>query len=247
MQHREKFPPPSNTPPGATMSGRLLFVARILADLQVASGLMYLKPWLEGIAGSVLEIGCGAQPYRHLVPVACRYTGLDWEGAEEHFAYRVPDTVYYGGGAFPFPDATFDNIFHTQVLEHIYRDELFLSECKRVLKSGGRMFFTVPFQARYHYIPHDYRRYTPAALEIMLTTAGFRDVVVTPMGNDITVAAYKNLSIVYRWLRSGVGNQIMGICAFPFAVFFLIAGHVSLLLPVGSSDDCLGYAVKAEA
>lgn len=242
---KENFPPPSNNPPGNTLTGKLLFIARIVADLQVASGLMSLKPWIERVAGNVLEIGCGAQPYRHLLPDTCVYTGLDWEGAEEHFAYRVPDTVYYGGGAFPFDDGTFDHLFHTQVLEHIYDDNFFLGECMRVLKPGGSMFFTVPFQARYHYIPYDYRRYTPSALEMLLAEAKFPQIEVSPMGNDITVAAYKNLSIVYRWLRSGFLGKILGIAALPIVPLCLLTGHLSLMLPVGSADDTLGYAVRA--
>jgi SAM-dependent methyltransferase len=243
----EKSPPPPNNPPGATAGGKLLFLLRILGDLQVASVLRELPPWLAIRTGSVLEIGCGAQPYRHLLPPSCSYTGLDWEKAEEHFAYRVPDTVYYDGGDFPFPDGFFDSVFHTEVLEHVYETSPFLEECKRVLKPGGEMFFSVPFQARYHYIPYDFRRYTPAALERMLLEAGFDAIVITPRGNDITVATYKNLAVIYRWLQSGLFGTLLGTCFLPCALLFLLVGHLSLMLKVGSSDDCLGYAVKAEA
>jgi len=243
MPPREKFLPPANNPPGTSLGGRVRYLARTLADLQIAAGLMQVKPWLSRISGEVLEIGCGAQPYRHLIPPECHYTGLDWEGAEENFAYRVPDTVYYDGGAFPFADGTYDHLFHTQVLEHVYRDAFFLAECRRVLKPGGSMFFTVPFQARYHYIPHDYRRYTPAALNQLVQEAGFGTVAVFPMGNDITVAAYKNLSLVYRWLHGGIVGKLMGLSCAPLALLFLLVGRLSLSLPVGSPDDCLGYAV----
>ena len=126
MPPREKSPPPPNNPPGASLTGKLLFMLRILGDLQVASVLRELTPWLAKRTGTVLEIGCGAQPYRHLLPSACSYTGLDWEKAEEHFAYRVPDTVYYDGGEFPFADGLFDSVFHTEVLEHVYETTQFL-------------------------------------------------------------------------------------------------------------------------
>ena len=244
----EGLPPLSNMPPGDTVTGKLRFRIRSALDMQVASVLRHLRPWLNERRGSLLEVGCGAQPYRHLVPAACRYTGLDWEQAEANFKYRLPDTVYYDGERFPFADASFDNLFHTEVLEHIYHAGQFLAECRRVLKPAGTMFFTVPFQARYHYIPHDFFRYTPAALERMLTAAGFRNIEIRPRGSDITVAAYKNISVIYRWLQSGPLAMIAGILlAAPVAIPLLIVGHLSMRGPIGSPDDCLGYSVTADA
>jgi len=243
----EHFPPPSNLPPGDSFVSNAVFAVRKLADLQVASVLQNLAPWLAQISGSVLEVGCGAQPYRHLVPASCTYHGLDWEGSQDHFKYRTTDTTYYRGGAFPFEDGSFDNLFHTEVLEHIYDKEFFLKECRRVLKPRGKLFFSVPFQARYHYIPHDFWRFTPVALERMLDEAGFADVVITPRGTDITVAAYKNVSLIYRWLQGGLVSKLLGIVASPFALVFLFVGHISLRYSLGSPDDCLGYAVSARA
>lgn len=115
------------------------------------------------------------------------------------------------------------------------------------MKPSGVMFFTVPFQARYHYIPHDYFRYTPAALEKMLTEAGFRQIVIQPRGSDITVAAYKCVSVTYRLMRSGPSGILAGILLAPFTVLALLVGAVSLRNSFGSPDDCLGYSVTARA
>jgi SAM-dependent methyltransferase len=246
-EKREGLPPMSNRPPGDTVAEKLRFFMRLILDMQVASVYRHLKPWLREKSGTMLEVGCGAQPYRHLVPAACRYTGLDWEQAGTNFRYHLPDTVYYDGERFPFADDSFDNLFHTEVLEHIYHAREFLAECRRVLKPTGTMFFTVPFQARYHYIPHDFFRYTPAALERMLAEAGFTQIEIRPRGSDITVAAYKNMSIIYRWLQSGIPGTVAGILLSPFAVPVLLAGGLSLRLSVGSRDDCLGYTVTARA
>jgi SAM-dependent methyltransferase len=242
----EGLAPVSNNPPGDTIIGKLRFFIRTVLDMQVASVYRDLSFWLKKRSGTVLEVGCGAQPYRHLVPSTCRYTGLDWEQAEAHFNYRLPDTIYYSGEHFPFEDGSFDNLFHTEVLEHVYHAGQFLAECRRVLKPSGTMFFTVPFQARYHYIPHDFFRYTPSALERLLMEAGFHRVDIRPRGSDITVAAYKNISIIYRWLMSGPVGMIVGILFFPFAVPVLILGQMSLRCDMGSTDDCLGYTVTAD-
>lgn len=240
---RERFCPPPNMPPGNTVLSVVLYQLRRVLDLQVASVLQRLAPFLSDLSGSVLEIGCGAQPYRHLIPSSCRYQGLDWEGAGDHFGYSAPDTVYYKNGTFPFDDGIYENLFHTEVLEHIFQKDFFLKECRRVLRPGGTMFFTVPFQARYHYIPFDYWRFTPAALEKMLENAGFKDIVVKSRGNDITVASYKVISVIYRWLQSGFAGKLLGLLAFPLLVGSLVIGHLSLKLKIGSEDDCLGYIV----
>jgi SAM-dependent methyltransferase len=247
QEKREGLRPVSNCPPGETFTGKLRFFARLILDMQVASVYQHVGPWLRERRGTLLEVGCGAQPYRHLVTAACRYTGLDWEQSEANFNYRLPDTFYYDGEKFPFADGSFDNLFHTEVLEHIYHADEFLAECRRVLKPSGAMFFTVPFQARYHYIPYDFFRYTPAALERMLTEAGFIDIEIRPRGTDITVAAYKNMSVIYRWMQSGIPGILAGILLFPLAMPILLIGCLSLRFSAGSTDDCLGYTIIANA
>jgi SAM-dependent methyltransferase len=243
----EALQPFYNSPPGNTIFGKLSFFMRTIMDMQVSSVYRDLRAWLRKRNGTLLEVGCGAQPYRHLVPAACSYTGLDWEQSEAHFNYRLPDTIYYSGEQFPFEDGSFDNLFHTEVLEHVYHAAKFLAECRRVLKPSGMMFFTVPFQARYHYIPHDFFRYTPAALERMLTEAGFHDIEIRPRGSDITVAANKCISVFYRWLRSGPAGIIAGILLCPLALPILVIGWLTIRIPVGSYDDTLGYTVIARA
>lgn len=246
IREPESFPPPPNLPPGDTFGGKMRFASRIFLDLMVASVVQRLAPWLRSRAGGVLEVGCGAQPYRHFIPASCKYRGLDWAKSREAFGYEAPDTTYYEGGEFPFDDGVFDNVFHTEVMEHIYKKEQFLKECHRVLKPGGELFFAVPFQARYHYIPHDYWRFTPAALDRMLREAGFGEIKITPRGNDITVAAYKAVSVAYRWLRSGIAGAVTGILVSPLALASLVIAHLSLKISFGgSADDCLGYVVTA--
>jgi SAM-dependent methyltransferase len=46
--------------------------------------------------------------------------------------------------ALPFPDDTFDRIIASEVLEHIWADELAISELVRVLRPRGRLAVTVP-------------------------------------------------------------------------------------------------------
>lgn len=234
-----------NRPPGNKAKDKLLFILRKAADLQVASVLRHLTPWLAALSGEVLEVGCGAQPYRHLIPKSCHYRGLDWQGAGQHFQYKTDDTIYYNGEQFPFADYTFDYLFHTEVMEHVYDLRLFLNECLRVLKPDGGLLCTIPFQARYHYIPVDFWRLTPAALQRIFAEAGFQHIQIIPRGNDLTVAAYKVIGVLYRWGQGGWLDKLIALCCLPVGMVALIIGHLAMYFNWGSSDDCLGYTVIA--
>ena len=63
-------------------------------------------------------------------------------------------------------------------MEHVPEPAGFLAEASRCLRPGGRLLLTVPFAARWHYIPHDYWRFTPSALERLLSAAGFDRIAI---------------------------------------------------------------------
>ena len=85
--------------------------------------------------------------------------------------------------ALPFPDATFDRIIASEVLEHIWADELAISELVRILRPGGRLAVTVPtrlpervcwaLDRNYHDMPGGHIRiYRQRDLEAKLGAAG---------------------------------------------------------------------------
>lgn len=222
------------------------FWIRCFLDLQVASVVSDLFPWLKERSGSLLEVGCGDQPYRQTIPASCVYTGLDWDGSVSEFAIqKLPDVVYYKGDIFPFEDQSFDALFHTEVIEHIADYRLFLAQCHRVLKPGGKMMFTVPFQARFHFIPVDFWRFTKSGLELILTDAGFNDVQAKPRGTDLTVACYKTISVLYRFAYDGLWGKAVFLAFSWLVVALLCVAHICNRFKLGSGDDCLGYSVTA--
>jgi SAM-dependent methyltransferase len=226
----------------------LIQALQLFADLQVCTVRRDVKAWLAQRRGALLEVGCGDQPYRTLVPPECQYQGIDQGGMKDEFGMGSnKEIVLYSGAVFPCADGAFDALFHTEVLEHVFNYREFLLECRRVLKPEGAMMFTVPFQARFHFAPHDYFRYTPSALQIMLTDAGFKDVQVAPRGTDVTVAAYKTAAIFFRWAYGGVASKLLFVVTSPITVLALALAHASLLWRLGSPDDCLGYSVTAKA
>ena len=105
--------------------------------------------------------------------------------------------------------------------------------------------FTVPWSARYHYVPYDYFRYTPSSLRTMF--ARFPDVEVTPRGTDISAIASK---LVVLWFRNLLPSKRwrlifvpLWLLASPILVVALIIAYVCTLGSIGSTDDPLGYTI----
>jgi len=112
------------------------------------------------------------------------------------------------------------------------------------------MLLTVPFAARWHFVPHDYWRFTPSGLECLLVLAGFSDVQVRARGNPLTVACYKVMALPLMLLfddrpamASRLLRQIIGVLLSPFLVLVAVVGNCSLRGDWG--EDCLGYTVTA--
>lgn len=242
----ERWQPPAFTAP-TSPAGRALAWVRRLLDLQAASIWRDLGEELAAAHGDVLDVGAGAQPYRPLLPAGARYRAIDVDLAEVGFGYRNPDTTYYTGDRWPVEDDSTDVVLATETLEHVPTPDVFLAEAARALRPGGAIVLTVPFAARWHYIPHDYWRYTPSSLRLLLEAAGFRDVVVHARGNATTVAAYKVMALILPSLlppEGGVGpKRVLAFCASPLLGLLALVGQRSLRAPGG--DDCLGWTVRA--
>ncbi len=60
----------------------------------------------------------------------------------------------------PFKDNEFDALLTTQVLEHTAKISETVNEIRRVVKSGGLIFVSVPLTYPEHGVPYDYYRFT---------------------------------------------------------------------------------------
>jgi SAM-dependent methyltransferase len=229
---------------GDGFAGRFAFRLRSLVDLQLLTCLRFLSPRLAGMQGRVLDVGCGEMPFRRLLPRVALYTGIDVPAAGAFGMRDHADVASFDGRHVPFPDASFDHVLCTEVLEHAEDPVGLIAEMRRVLRPGGTIAVTVPFAARVHHAPHDYHRFTRFRLEQMF--AGFADVRVQERGDEFAVIANKLIVVCLRFARPGrPAAWPLLLLALPPAALALALAHVSLVLGWGSSADPLGYGVAA--
>jgi SAM-dependent methyltransferase len=237
-------------PPLFEKAGSIRAAIRRFLDLQAGSIWMDLREILPQARGTMVDVGCGAQPYRGLLSPDVTYLGIDTTDAKSHFGYEIPDTRYFQGDVWPIDDASANLVLCTETLEHVPEPRRLLAEAFRCLAPGGTLVLTVPFAARWHFIPHDYWRFTPSGLSRLMASSGFEDVRVYARGNALTVACYKVMALILRLaMPQNVQSVLMplyragGLILAP--LLLPLAAIANLSLRTEGGDDCLGYTALA--
>lgn len=242
----ERFQPPAHTAPD-TLPHKIIYSIRLAIDFQFNTIHRHMEEFLPGLTGEkVVDVGAGQSPFKHLLrSPAADYIGLDIYNAD-NFGYNNKEIIRFDGVRIPLKSASADHFICTEVLEHIEEPGVLVSEMHRMLKQGGKGVVTVPWSARYHYIPYDYHRFTPTKLASMF--AMFSSVSVEPRGTDITVIVSKIIVAYVRLLMPRnkawlLVTLIPGIVLAPVVGLGILFGHLSLLFRFGSADDPLGYTI----
>jgi ubiquinone/menaquinone biosynthesis C-methylase UbiE/uncharacterized protein YbaR (Trm112 family) len=111
----------------------------------------------------VLEAGCGtatlavaaAAKSGHVAAsdISMRWLLLARKRLEES-GDRSVQLVCAAGESLPFPDASFDVMLASDVIEHVADQEAFIRSCRRVLKPGGVLFLATPNRFSLGLEPH---------------------------------------------------------------------------------------------
>ena len=137
------------------------------------------------LRGSLLDAGAGRMAYREMLESCCRhYESLDTSdaaGRTDHVADLQQTRL---------PDARYDSIFCTQVLQHLPEPHRAIGEIARLLKPGGRAVISVPHLVWLHNKPHDYQRFTGHGMRFLLEKAGLNVLSIEPVGGLICFLAY---------------------------------------------------------
>jgi SAM-dependent methyltransferase len=236
----------------ATRKQKITAYIQRLFDLQYGSIHNDLKYELRSARGTLLDAGCGGQPFRWLLPQGVSYIGMDIVDAKEKFGYMQPGTLYYSGDVWPIESGSVDLVLCTETLEHVIEPAPFLSEAHRCLKRDGRLVLTVPFAARWHFIPNDYWRFTPSGMEHLLSKAGFEEIRIFGRGNALTVACYKTMTLylaqAWPYGKSPIRQLISILTAVIFSPFFILLAAIgNLSLKWDGGNDYLGLTVTAKS
>jgi SAM-dependent methyltransferase len=146
-----------------------------------------LAAWLERQAAEaavgsgryrVLDVGAGIKPYYpFFAPYADDYVGVDLgPGADLRGSIE----------ALPVPDASFDVVLCTQVLEHCDDPARAVRELRRVVRPGGRVLASTHGTMVYHPAPQDFWRWTHTGLERLFDENGEWSSVTVRPGSGTT-------------------------------------------------------------
>jgi SAM-dependent methyltransferase len=131
----------------------------------------------------VLEAGCGEGYGAGLLARDARLVvGLDYDAttaAHVAKAYQEVRAVRGNLAALPLRDSTVDVVANLQVIEHLWDQEGFLRECRRIIRPGGRLLVTTPNRITFSpgrdtpLNPFHTRELDPSEMDSLLRAAGF--------------------------------------------------------------------------
>lgn len=111
-------------------------------------------------SGQLVDLGCGRVPYyawyhERVEEVTC----VDWENSQ-HNSSHVDHLADLNEPLDFLPDAHFDTVLCTDVLEHLHAPEVLFAEMARIARPGAKLIVGVPFLYWVHEAPHDHHRFT---------------------------------------------------------------------------------------
>jgi len=137
----------------------------------------FLRENADHIAGRCLEFG---EPrYKPYFPKVREYEITD--------VVQRPGVKYVCDIHEPqgMPKNHFNAVICTQVFEHSAYPEKAAKSLFEIMAPGGVLLLTAPFINPVHYVPTDFRRFTPECLDMIIKDAGFNVEIVSFGGNSL--------------------------------------------------------------
>jgi dolichol-phosphate mannosyltransferase len=148
----------------------------------------------------ILDIGCGSSRILQSLPQA---VGLDMQIRKLRWL-RAPGRQLVQGSLseLPFPDGAFDAVICSEVIEHIPRDEIDLTDMVRVLAPGGTLVLGTP----------DYGRWTWRTLEAMYKKVfpqGYATEHINPYTRDELRREIERMGLVVVDVQYVFGSEMI--------------------------------------
>lgn len=163
--------------------------------------------------GSLVDLGCGVKPYEPLFKDGVSsYYGVDFlTTAEVNYGERTQADLLADCADTKLPSESYDTVLSTQVIEHVYDTDKYISEIHRLLKKDGNAIITAPLMWQCHAVPYDYHRFTRYSLEKIFKDKGFEILEITELEGAfaaviqmIIVSVYgncENQHVLIRYFR----------------------------------------------
>lgn len=84
--------------------------------------------------------------------------------------------------------SSIDTVNAIELFEHVRYPEKGISECFRILKTGGTLIASTPFLYGIHADPYDFQRWTEDKWKSVLKDIGFSKITVIPMGTCVSTS-----------------------------------------------------------
>lgn len=197
------------------------------------------------ISGRLYDLGCGQAPYKeYFLNYCAEYIGVDWTtSADGQYSNIIADLNY----PLPIESAVADCAIAISVLEHLSHPTQLLSEVARILKPNGKLILQVPWQWWIHEEPHDYYRFSPWALNLLLQNAGFTNIEITAQSGAATTIFIKVNYLLRRFVRGPTYvKKLVELILIPI---WTINQFLAIFLDRFDSNwdrDTTGYFVTAE-
>jgi SAM-dependent methyltransferase len=162
--------------------------------------------WVKALAAQlpagcrVLDAGAGASKYRPCF-AHCRYETQDFcQYQGELVKYVQPIDHVCDITRIPLPDASFDAILCTEVLEHVVEPVAVVKEFSRLLKPGGHLWVTTPHGCYVHMEPYHYNNgLTEYWYRHWLPAFGLTLESVSPQGGPARMAVMYTQAFYDAW------------------------------------------------
>lgn len=199
----------------------------------------------------VLDAGAGTCRYR-LFFGHCDYVTQDFCGiADREWPYGAIDIVS-DICSIPLPENSVDVVLCTEVLEHIPDPPGAIAEFSRLLKTGGKLWLTVPLGSGLHQKPHHfYGGFTPYWIRRFLTINELDVVTIKPNGGFFSHYGQETArlhAMLFRRKRSLVLRALLSLPGMASFLLLRLAAPVLFraLDPLDADKDfTVGYFVEA--
>lgn len=177
------------------------------------------------IGGKVIDLGSGRNPYYH-----------KWFDKNADVLSTDIGKVGDSGGVvldldklpLPFEGNSFNNATFFNVLELVKNPEALMPEVYRIIRPGGKFYFSAILITYLRPEPKDYVRWTGIKIMETLTEAGFKNIKIIPIGERVSSATNLIISPI----------PLGGVLAMLFKLpFYLVSLLLDRMIPANIKNN----------